>query len=340
MQDTVKGYLECNLILCAKFVTICSSRARFGGVMILMPNDRYLLIHATGAGFWWDMHHLLGQVLAAELTQRIPVVYWGKNSLYSISEEINSFEQFFLPVSNYTIHDLVNENFTYFPPIGDSKNLFYNSQKTGKETLDLQCTIGCKANVLVNDFHVGIAETARYLQESHPLYDASPRDLYSQMLKKYIKLQPDVLDEINSFYRKYMKDKPVIAVHIRGSDKILEVSHLYELNKQYSIEIDNYLMANPSAYIFLMTDSREILSEYKKLYGNIVIHTDCKRVSENNLGVHYQDYFDKKRKGIEVIKDTWLAARCDYFIGNGHSNVSRGISELKDWQENSIKLLY
>lgn len=287
------------------------------------------------------MHHVLGQLLAAELTQRIPVVYWGKNSIYSISEEINTFEQFFLPVSDYTVDDLMNGDFSYYPPKWNSRNLSCNnSKKSEEEFRDLYSIMNCSANVLIHDFHVGIEEIARWLKEGHPLYGCSPRDLYSHMLKKYIKLQPDVLDEIDSFYRANIIKRSAIAVHIRGSDKIREVTHLYELNKRYPIEIDNYLKANPSARIFIMTDCSDILAEYKKLYGDIVIHTDCKRVSENDMGVHYQDYSDKKRKGSEVIKDTWLAARCDYFVGNGHSNVSRAISELKDWQDNCIKLLY
>jgi hypothetical protein len=287
------------------------------------------------------MHHVLGQLLAAELTQRIPIVYWGENSMYSISEGINTFEQFFLPVSDYTLDDLKNEDFSYYPPIWNSQNLFCNNpQKSGEEYLDLDSIMNCSANVLIHDFHVDIEEIARRLKEDHPLYGCSPRDLYSHMLKKYIKLQPDVLDEIDSFYRENMINRSVLAVHIRSSDKICEVPHLKEINKRYPHEIDNYLKSNPSACIFIMTDCNEILSEYKKLFGDHIIHTDCKRVSENDMGVHYQYYADKKRKGIEVIRDTWLAARCDYFIGNGHSNVSRAISELKDWQDNCIKLLY
>ena len=43
---------------------------------------------------------------------------------------------------------------------------------------------------------------------------------------------------------------------------------------------------------------------------------------------------------IEVIKDTYLAAQCDFFIGNGYSSLSNTVMRLKDWPETNIKLLY
>jgi hypothetical protein len=37
--------------------------------------------------------------------------------------------------------------------------------------------------------------------------------------------------------------------------------------------------------------------------------------------------------------DSWLAARCDLFLGNGMSAVSAGIRHLKDWPANSFFLM-
>jgi hypothetical protein len=36
---------------------------------------RYLLIKAWGFGFWADLDHVLGALLLADLTRRVPVVY-------------------------------------------------------------------------------------------------------------------------------------------------------------------------------------------------------------------------------------------------------------------------
>lgn len=305
-----------------------------------MSNARFLLIKTLGLGFWNEMHHVLAQLLAAELTQRVPVVHWGRNSIYSISDETNAFEQFFLPVSDCDVADLINEEFSYCPEVWNCANLLHGDvAEAARNSWNLEERMSSKADVLVQDSYAEIEEVARWLPKGHPLYGCSPRDLYSRMLKKYIRLRPEISAEIDSFYNDNMKNRSVVAVHIRGSDKITEVSHLHELNGRYPAEINSYIKANPSAHIFLMTDCSDILEEYKKSYGDILIYTDCRRVLRNGMGVHYQDYPDKKRKGVEIIKDAWLAARCDYFIGNGHSNVSRGISELKDWRDN-IRLLY
>lgn len=60
-----------------------------------MTKTKFLLIREIAAGLWNEMHHVLSQALAAEIMQRIPVVYWGKGSLYASSDGSNAFEQFF-----------------------------------------------------------------------------------------------------------------------------------------------------------------------------------------------------------------------------------------------------
>ncbi len=303
-----------------------------------MQGKHFLLIKSTGNGFWYDMHHVLTQLYLAEITERIPVVYWGKNCMYSIDENSDAFQQFFEPVSEYGIEDLIHEDFTYFPEVWNRDNLLENLLYPSRY-VSFEDIIYNEANVIVQNSFIE-TEEMMYWIEKHPMYGYLSRYLYSSMLKKYIRLQPLVSDEIGEFQDAYMINKFSIAVHIRGSDKIVEVDHLFDLNKRYPAEIDKVLKVQPEAKIFLMTDCRDILEQYNQMYPNKIICTECNRVLQNGPGSHFQEYEDKARKGLEIIKDTWLAARCDYFIGNGFSNVSLAISELKDWDKNAIKLLY
>ena len=78
--------------------------------------DKFLLIKAWGFGFWSDMDHVLGGLLLAEITGRMPVVHWGRNSLFSDDPARNAFDEFFEPVSAMRIDDLIRADFTYFPP--------------------------------------------------------------------------------------------------------------------------------------------------------------------------------------------------------------------------------
>ncbi|OPX42409.1 hypothetical protein CLHUN_37060 [Ruminiclostridium hungatei] len=303
-----------------------------------METGRFLLIKSTGNGFWYDMHHVLTQLYFAEITKRIPVIYWGKNCMYSIDENLDTFEQFFQPVSEYTIEDISNPDFTYFPSVWRHDNLREENLCHNMD-VSLEAMVNSRASVVVQDTFMEAGDMMHCI-EKYPFYGYIARYLYSSMLKKYIRLQPLVLDEISEFYNSYMRGRKVIAAHIRGSDKIIEVAGLPVLNRRYPEEIAKLLELYPDARLFLMTDCRDILSLYRELYPGIVISTECGRVLTDGPGAHFQEYEHRARKGLEIIKDTWLAAKCDYFIGNGYSNVSMAVSELADWDTGRLKLLY
>ncbi|HHW01044.1 MAG TPA: hypothetical protein GXX36_16030 [Clostridiaceae bacterium] len=306
-----------------------------------MKKTKFLLIREIGQGLWNELHHVLTQLLVAEIMQRIPVVYWGKGSLYASSGCFNAFEQFFLPISSYSIHDLAKEEFSFHPEGWNSANILMPAQGYSIDDKHVAGPLEeCGADVCVRSAYVDVEKIIPLIPEENPLFGLNRRDLFHHLINKYIRLQKEAQSFIDAFYDEHMKDTAFLAVHIRSSDKIAEVQHLHELNGRYTLEIEKILQANPGIRIFLMTDCIEILEEYKKRYGKLLIHTDCRRVPKDGLGVHFQEYPDNKMKGLEIIRDTWLAARCDFFIGNGYSNVSAAISELKNWENDRIKLLY
>src|SRR5438105_5710456 len=71
------------------------------------PHTRYLLIKSWGFGFWADMVQVLGSLLLAEATGRIPVIYWGSDSLFAGKSGQDGFTQYFEPVSNMSLDDLL-----------------------------------------------------------------------------------------------------------------------------------------------------------------------------------------------------------------------------------------
>jgi len=306
-----------------------------------MKAARFLLIREIGMGLWNEMHHVLTQLLAAELMQRIPVVYWGKGSLYAASDGSDAFGQYFLPVSDWNVHDLAKDGFSFYPERWNSASILLNSpqitENGGQEAYE---PLNCEADVCVRDTYIDIENIIPLIPAGHPFHGLSRRELFYQLILKYIRLRDETREFIDAFYEENMKGSAFLAVHIRSSDKIVEVKHLDELNSRYVPEIEKVLQENPDFRIFLMTDGIEILEELKKRYGGLIVHTDCKRAHRDGPGVHYMDYPDNKLKGLEIIRDTWLAARCDFFIGNGYSNVSAAVCELKDWKNDRIKLLY
>ncbi len=293
-----------------------------------MNSDRFLLIKSWGCGFWSDVDHVMGQLLAAELTDRIPVVYWGTNNLYSESFKGNAFESYFEPISGYTVKDLNQTDFTYYPPIWNVKNLMVEDlDKVAWAYRNLGDMMQSNANVVVSDVHYFIRPMLHYIGKSHWAYGMTAHQIYRCLFDKYIRLKPDIQEEIQQFYDEFMKDaKPLLGVHIRGGDKVREVEI-----KQYGIQ-----------KILLLTDCEEILANFQKQYGQMVIFTDCKRgqLKDTENAPHLTNYSERRRKGIEIIKDTYLAAMCDFFVGNGYSNVSFTVKRLKDWPDNNIILFY
>lgn len=309
-----------------------------------MAKDRFLLIKSWGCGFWSDVDHVMGQLLAAELTNRIPVIYWGPNSLYAKSFKTNAFELYFEPVSDYTIEDLTWSGYTYYPKIWNSKNIMVEDlDKIAWEGRNLGDMMGSNASVVVSDVHYFVRPLINYIPKTHWAYGMTAHQIYRCLFDKYLKLKPDIEKEINDFYCEYMEGEgPLLGVHIRGGDKIRELSSLSKFNKKYYKEINMCVKQYNINKILLLTDCDDIIKIFKKRFGNMLIFTDCRRSELNDTknAAHLQAYREKRRKGIEIIKDTYLAAKCDFFIGNGYSNVSYAVKRLKDWPEDHIKLFY
>lgn len=309
-----------------------------------MANDRFLLIKSWGCGFWSDIDHVMGQLLAAELTNRIPVIYWGTNSLYGESFKTNAFDLYYEPISKYTIYDIIKPQYTYYPPCWRYDNVMVEDlDKITWMHRNLGELMSSNANVVVSDVHYFIRPIINFITKDHWAYGMTAHQIYLCLFDKYLKLKPDIEQEIKEFYDDKLKGQgPVLGVHIRGGDKVREVENLSHLNKRYYTEIDNFINKYNINKILLLTDCTDILEQFAKKYGSKVVFTDCRRGELNATGnaPHLQDYNLKRRKGIEIIKDTYLASKCDFFIGNGYSNVSYTVKRLKDWPEENIILFY
>lgn len=318
------------------------SQMNCGGVN--MSKDRFLLIKSWGCGFWSDVDHVMGQLLAAEITNRIPVIYWGTNSLYAESFHSNAFDLYFEPVSNYTIHDIAWPGYTFYPPIWNAKNIMIEDlDKITWTYRNLGDMMSSDASVVVSDVHYFIRPIIPYIPKDHWAYGMTAHQIYRCLFDKYLKLNPDIEAEINEFYEANLKDRgPLLGVHIRGGDKVREVEKLSRFNKRYHTAIEKCIRKYGIKKILLLTDTEDILKDFKKKYGDMVVSTDCRRghLNDTSNAAHLQDYSNKRRKGIEIIKDTYLGAKCDFFIGNGYSNVSYTVYRLKDWPEDHILLFF
>ncbi len=289
----------------------------------------FLLIKSWGFGFWSDVDHVLGQLLLAEITGRTPVVHWGENSRFRDENTDNAFECFFEPVSPFTIDDLTSKKYSYFPPKWNKDNLRQGEldKWDGRYSrISGQYLLGRSEDVVISDFHTLVRDLIPWIPEGHALESKATEDLYRYLFARYFRLRPDLADEIDSFAAEHLIREHMLAIHIRGSDKIIEVKPdtLAGINRSYDELIHKHISMHSDTGIFLLTDSKAVADDYSCRYGDSLVFTESAR-SGDDTGVHFLNHPSKEQIGREVIKDVYLAARCNYFIGNGRSNVSTSV---------------
>jgi hypothetical protein len=300
---------------------------------------RYLLIKAWGYGFWSDIDHVLGQLLCSEMTARIPVVYWGKNSLFGDGQG-NAFHHYFEPVADCTVEALRDPSLTFFPPKWNAQNLLeedVNKWSGRHSRMAALYALNRSEDVVVSDFHTHVCTLQPWIRPAHRLYRLDTRSLYRHLFAKYLRLRAHLQHRVETFWTERLAGHRWLAVHVRGSDKEREVPNLGQLNMQYQRTIEETLQHDQELSVFLLTDSTPILEEYRARYQSRLRFTDSIRTAAKE-GVHYSGH-GGRQIGEEVAIDTYLAARCDRFLGNGLSNVSTTIEHMKEWGKGDYRLL-
>ncbi|MGA9666881.1 MAG: hypothetical protein WBQ69_10595 [Gallionella sp.] len=303
--------------------------------------ERFLLIKAWGYGFWSDVSHVLGQLLLAEITGRTPVVYWGTNSLFGDGTSANAFEFYFEPISRISAADLQREDLDFWPPKWNRNNLLAGEiNKWGGPYSRMAglYLLGRSESVVVSDFFTNVADLIPWIPAGHHLHGLSVDQVWLYLVRRYLHPKKEIMDAVERFYDKHLGSPDFMSVHIRGSDKVIEVGNLDELNKQYKQVIDRCLASGDLQKIFLMTDDSRLLDFFRQTYGSSIIATDCRR-TDNAKGVHHLDVSDRRQLGIEVMVDVYLAGRARFFVGNGTSNPSLFVRYLKDWPAEAVHLV-
>jgi hypothetical protein len=298
---------------------------------------RFLVIRAWGYGFWSDVSHVLGALLLAEITGRLPIVHWGRNSLFGDGSDADAFTRYFEPISELTLSGLPEDK-TFYPPKWTSHNLTGadNAKWTGSYSRMAGLYFFSRPETIaVCDFHIAVLELLPWLQPKHPIYGETVEAAYRYLIGKYIKPRPAILDRVRSFAQEKFPANDYAAIHIRGSDKVVEDRRLAHLNESYWPHVDKQ---PPGRALFVMSDDERLVGKFQARYSHRVVTTDSERTM-TDTGTHHQIGGDGVRRGTEMMIDTYLALGARHFIGNGSSNVSAFVALLKDWQPGTCTLL-
>jgi hypothetical protein len=80
------------------------------------------------------------------------------------------------------------------------------------------------------------------------------------------------------------------------------------------------------------------MSIFRARYGERIACTPFQR-GNGEIGLHHRQAREPVRLGREVMIDTYLALRCDTFLGMGLSNLSGMVAMLKPWPSGSCTIL-
>ncbi len=301
--------------------------------------ERYLVIKGWGFGFWADMAHVVGSLLLAEITGRIPLVYWGPESLFSDKSGHNAFSHYFEPVSSASLEQLAGApNVSFFPPRWHADNLTQSgvSKWDGKGSrAGAVFFLNRPETIAVSDFNIGVVHVMPWIPAHHALYGKSLEEIHQILTEKYLRPRPDIAAACDAFYGTHLAGAPFVAVHLRGSDKAIEDPELDATNRELLAALET---VDSSWRILLMTDDAGCLARMRNTYGSRIIAIDCQR-TDTDQGVHYLPTVDPVRAGREIMIDTYLGLRADRFIGNARSNVSAMIAAMKNWPPGSLTLI-
>ncbi len=307
--------------------------------------ERFLVIRAWGAGFWADVLHTVHGLALAEASGRTPIVHWGLESRYRRSGVENAWPLYFEPVSPHTIATAEREGLSIFPPKWTRANLRalrVNKDDGDWSSLSGLYLINCGADVAVMDFFTELEDLAPWFAPGHPLAAADPEPALGLLYRRHVRLTRELTEELDRFEAQLIGRRPTIAMHYRtqGLPKITEAADRKGLGpERFAEAIDRYLAANRDAGIYLMTDFAPAVAYFRERYGDRVACrevTRVARVEDQSIEIHQQH--DGVTLGREVVLDTFLAARCDAFIGDGASGVSQAVTRLKDWPNGTTTL--
>lgn len=295
----------------------------------------YLLIKRWGAGFWSDVDMVVTHLLAAELMKRTPVVHWGTEGPYANGKD-ETFELYFEPVSDASVEELSGDIYPHdwtidtlldelpFPHTGeiDPKYGRYHlcSEKRAIPKRDRRFNYMRRRR---EDVVVAYCwEYADRIFATTSRRGATLQDLRREMMRDRLVLRPELRAQIDAYHEANLADRPTMGVHLRGSDKITENPELFTQNELAFDLSRDWIDRDPANQIFLASDTDSYVTRWRDAFGEERIKLqDCLR-NDGDTPNFLRDDADGYRMGCEVILDTYIAARCQRFVGNSTSNVA------------------
>jgi tetratricopeptide (TPR) repeat protein len=301
---------------------------------------RYLVIKPWACGFWGEVHHVITQIVIAEISGRTPVVLWNADCRYWVEGDANAWELFFEPVAEVRYEDLEAEGGSCFPPAWTldrlrTQRVNYPPGEGTRNGIATTFALISDADVVVGDRYMEFRQALRLAPKGHPYSRIAPAVLYRRFFQSYIRPRPEVTSEIQRAAAQLFRGRPVIAAHYRAPTTDKQGESLEDnqvLPDRYFRTIDEFLVSRTDAAVFLLTDFEPAIHAFHARYGERLLTLPATRLSrDDEFEVGLNRAHNGHRLAWEVLRDTYMAGACDAFIGDGASGVSCAIMSLKTW---------
>jgi hypothetical protein len=203
--------------------------------------------------------------------------------------------------------------------------------------------LAASESVAVVDCHNRLADILPWAPQGHPLAILGLAGAYRSLYRRYIRLTPALRETVDQQAATILQRRPVLAVHYRAQSAIKtheSVEGSVVSPGDYVAPIDRFLADYPRGSVFLLTDVAPVATAFKARYGERLVMLPARRLSrDDKVDLAFEDDIDGYQLATEVITDTYVAAACDAFLGDGASNVSCMVELIKDWAPGTHHLL-
>jgi len=177
--------------------------------------------------------------------------------------------------------------------------------------------------------HVPICRIAHIGQLALPEdYDAQlSLSTAAALVQRYIGVKSSVLDKVDAFVDAHLKDRRVLGLHYRGTDKRVEAPRISY--RQILDRVGRFLEENDGYdALFVASDESDFVRQVESAFKNVlpVVHHDDHEHSQGTVGVHQAPSGNRFRRGEEAVLNCLLLSRCAALIKTP-SNLS-GWSKL------------
>jgi hypothetical protein len=135
-----------------------------------------------------------------------------------------------------------------------------------------------------------------------------------EIISRYIRPKPHILDKVDSFVRDHFQDAFVLGIHFRGTDHFVESPPRIPYEHVRAAVLDSIGAVQSGHYrLFLATDEQAFLDYMLAEFPDVLLYRPMYR-SVDGRPIDAVNEDGNYRKGEDAVIDCLLLSRCQYLI--------------------------